>query len=340
MKLSIIIVNWNSKDFLRACLKSIKDTCSELTPEVIVVDGGSYDGCSEMLAREFRWVEFIQSPENLGFAKANNLGFKRATGDCVLFLNPDTEIRPGAIQSLVTEIHRCSAVGILGPRLLNTDGSLQKSCVRALPTPLNRALDSELLRRLFPNSRLWGVSEAFQSSCAVEVEAVSGACMLLRSEIFRRVGGFTEAFFMYAEDMDLCAKVGRLDMSVYHVPHAEILHHGGGSSRTQVSRFKILMMRIAGETYMRLNHGRSAALLFRLLQALSAIVRLTAAVVAWSFTLGPRRATIGASIKKWTYVLQWALGLSHSTLPKINGSLLGSNCSQHLATTLKSRSCK
>lgn len=310
MSLSILIVNWRSEAFVRQCLHSLRAHCADLAPQIIVVDGGSFDGCGAMIAAEFPGVDFVQSPQNVGFGRANNLGFGRVTGEALLLLNPDTEVPAGALPTLLAELERRPDAGILGPKLLNTDGSLQTSCVRALPTPLNRALDSDLFRRLLPDSRLWGVGEAFRATGPVEVEAVSGACMLLRSEVFRRVGGFSPEFFMYGEDMDLCAKVRRLGLRNVYVPTASVTHHGSGSSNTQVSQFATVMMRIAGDTYMRLNHGPLAAWRYRALQVVSALVRLGLALPAAGLLRGPRRAAARNAAHKWWCVLRWAVGAS------------------------------
>ena len=308
VKLTILIVNWRSKDYLRRCLQTVHATCGELTPQIVVVDGGSFDGCGEMLASEFPAVEFVQSPDNIGFGRCNNLGCERARGDLLLLLNPDTELRPESVQRLVTELERRPDAGIVAPRLLNTDGSLQVHCVRALPTPLNRALDSDLLRRWLPNSRLWGVGEAFRASTPVVVEAVSGACMLLRSGVFRRVGGFSPEFFMYGEDMDLCAKVRRLGLRNIHVPLAEVLHHGGGSTQTQVSQFSTEKMREAWSIYMKLNHGRLTRFNYHLLQVISALIRMGLLTPACLFMGGARRRAARCSLQKWWSVLWWAVG--------------------------------
>jgi N-acetylglucosaminyl-diphospho-decaprenol L-rhamnosyltransferase len=315
MSLSILIVNWNSRDYLRKCLHTVRFTCQELSPQVIVVDAGSFDGCRLMLATEFPEVEFMQSRENLGFARSNNLGFQHAKGEFVLLLNPDTELQQGAVATLLSVLQSRSDCGIAAPRLLNTDGSLQTSCVSALPTPWNAFLDSEALRNLFPRWRIWGTWEAFSASEPVGVEAVSGACMLMRSETFRKAGGFNPYFFMYAEDRDLCAKVRRLGFKVCHVPAAKVVHHGGGSSQVQTSDFSILMKRIANKTYMKLNHGYGSALLYRFLQGFSAAVRLCLLAPGICFLRGRRRTSALSALRKWWVVLRWALGLPTMRLP-------------------------
>jgi len=304
--LSILIVNWNSKDYLRKCLQSVRMTCVGISLQVIVVDSASYDGCGAMLAGEFPEVEFIQCPENLGFGRSNNLGFQRVRGEYLLLLNPDTELHPGAVARMLEVLNSVPAAGIAAPRLLNADGSLQCTCVRALPTPLNRAVDSEVLRRWSPRSSLWSTWEAFHSAQPVTVEAVSGACMVMRADTFRSLGGFSPQFFMYGEDMDLCAKARRLGLKVVHIPGAQVVHHGGGSSSKQLSRFSAVMMRQAGETYMVLNHGAMTAWIYRGLQAASAVVRLLILLVM--LPMRPRcRGAVLMSIQKWWEVLMWAI---------------------------------
>jgi GT2 family glycosyltransferase len=306
--LSILIVNWNSKDLLMSCLASIRATCGELTPQVVVVDGGSFDGCAEMLAEHFPEVVFVQSDENIGFGRSNNLGFSRVKGEAVLLLNPDTEVRAGAVQRLMLELQHLSHAGLLGSRLLNSDLTLQNS-VHALPKPVRQALDSEALRRLLSRLSLWAPPTDFAPAESVEVEAVSGACMLLKSSTFRDVGGFSPAYFMFAEDMDLCLKIRRRGLKIYHVPAAEILHHSGASSAGQGSTFSTVMMREALLTYMRLNYGLFGAAVYRFFSGVSAVIRLVMAMPALALSSDVGRTQVRASIAKSRAILSWSLGL-------------------------------
>lgn len=302
--LSILIVNWKSKDYLRKCLHSVEATCADLQLQIVVVDGGSFDGCGDMLAAVFPYVEFVQSAENVGFGRSNNLGFQKVRGEYVLLLNPDTELRPNSVQAMLRTLSTTSDAALIGPRLLNTDGTLQKSSVQALPTPLNQALRSEFLMRHFPRSRLWGATKAYFETSPTSVEAVSGACMLLRSSDFHTIGGFHPAYFMYAEDMDLCYRIQYvLGRKVIHCPTSEVLHHGGGSSKTQFAHFSAKMKLEALATYFRLNHGASSEFLFRLFQGASAVVRL---LYLYPSTLIRPNLESRISIERWTYVLSWA----------------------------------
>ena len=307
MTVSILIVNWNSKDLLRECLSSIQQTCADLEPQIVVVENGSFDGCAEMITAEFPEVEFIQGSDNIGFGRANNLGLTRVTGDAVWVLNPDTEVRPGALQTLLGELDRLPDAGIVSPRLLNADLTLQWS-VHALPRPVRQALDSEILRRALSPYALWAPPSDFAPLGTVAVEAVGGTAMLMRTETFRSVGGFTADYFIYAEDMDLCFKILRAGFRIYHVPAAEIVHHGGASSSEQGSSFAAVMMREALHSYMVLNHGPRSARTYRLATGVSALGRL--ALLAPSLMLGdePHRSRRKATFSQWRSVLSWSVG--------------------------------
>ncbi|MEM1082941.1 MAG: glycosyltransferase family 2 protein [Verrucomicrobiota bacterium] len=309
MKVSILIVNWNSKDYLRSCLESVQATCGSLEPEIVVVDGGSFDGCDEMLAEEYPKVIFVQSPDNIGFARCNNLGFESVTGDLVILLNPDTELREGALDLLLEQLEVLPMAGIVCPRLYNTDGTLQTSSVQAFPTPLNQSLGSEFLYKLLPSSGMWKTKEAYQATEPVEVDAVSGACMVMRSELFRKLGGFTKDFFMYAEDMDLCYRARQSGVRIYHVPGAEVVHHGGGSSKTRFNKFSDVMMREALHRYMVLNHGRLRGFTYRCAMGMSGVVRMTLMGLLLPFGGKSTRKDRWDSIRKWTAILRWSLGM-------------------------------
>jgi len=307
MTVSILIVNWNSKDFLRQCLLSIRQTCADLEPQIVAVENGSFDGCAEMITAEFPEVEFIQSGDNIGFGRANNLGLTRVTGDAVWVLNPDTEVRPGALQTLLGELERFPDAGIVSPRFMHADLTLQSS-VHALPIPVRGALDSEILRRALSPYGLWAPPRDFAPPGTVAVGAVPGTAMLMRTETFRSVGGFTADYFMYAEDMDLCFKILRAGFRIYHVPAAEVVHHGGASSSVQGSSFASVMMREALHHYMVLNHGPRSAWTYRLATGVSALGHL--ALLAPTLMLGdePHRSKHKATFSHWRSVLSWSVG--------------------------------
>lgn len=319
MDLSVIIVNWNSKDYVRQCLASLFHHTAASRPEVIVVDGASFDGCDAMLAAEFPTVRFVQSPTNVGFGRANNLGVEHATRTHLLLLNPDTELTENAPAMLLEWAARLPDAGAIGCRLLNKDGVLQTSCVQSFPTVLNQLLDSEFLRGAFPKSSLWGMAPLLGDRDQVHVaEAISGACILVRRDRFLAVGGFTPSYFMYGEDLDLCCKLQRAGFRNYFVPQTSVIHFGGGSSSRAPSDFSTVMMRQSVQHFLRLNQGAGAAALYRATLGGSAVLRL--------MLIGPmllfRRGVVQHgrdSFRKWKAILRWACGFPTATAkPKVN----------------------
>ncbi len=319
---SIIIVNWNSKDYLRKCIQSIYANTTGISFEIIVVDSASYDGCDEMIAREFPSVKFIQSEKNVGFSRANNLGFEHSLGECILFLNPDTELDGPAINVLYNALANLGDAGIIGARLLNTDGSLQMTSINAFPTILNQLVDAEVLRRKFPHFPLWGIQPLFAAAKKqMEVQVVSGACMLVKRMTFENVGKFDEDFFMYSEDVELCFKARQHGYKNYFVPGAEIIHHGGCSTLKQgTNQFANVMMRQSRWRYFKKTRGTAYAALFRVSLLAAAAARL---VCIWIYCL-PKRPVENskAAFGKWLAIAQWCIGLkSHlnfKTVPSRN----------------------
>jgi N-acetylglucosaminyl-diphospho-decaprenol L-rhamnosyltransferase len=318
LDLSIVIVNWHSADYVRACVDSLVAQTSAVSYEVVVVDNASYDDCEQQLARTHPGVVFVQSAENVGFGGANNLGARQSRGRVLLFLNPDTEVRDGAIDRLHAHVAGMSNAGVVGCRLLNTDGSLQTSCVQALPTVLNQLLDLDVLRRLLPRASLWRTEALFApgSGRPVPVEAVSGACMMVRREVFASMGGFSPAFFMYGEDLDLCARVSRAGFTNAYAGDCEVVHHGGGSSRKMPSTFSVIMMCESVALLIRRSRGRGAGQLYRVALTIAASLRLAMLAVTIPLWLISRRtgAWLGAG-RKWLAVLGWGLGLNRSVAP-------------------------
>lgn len=310
LELSIIIVNWRSTEFLRKCLATIYEQTKSVRFEIIVVDNASFDGSAEMIRREFPCVRFIQASENLGFAKANNLAFASAKGQNILFLNPDTEILDRAIDKLVNGMATTPAAGIMGAKLLNSDGSLQTSCVQSFPTILNRAVDAEYLRRVFPKSSFWGTRALYENRPSpVPVEIVSGACLLIRRAIFERIGQFSCDYFMYAEDVELCFKAKSALCGVFYLASAQIVHHGGQSSGKQEGPFAAIMNRKSLHTFMKVTRGQHYASAYRCATAAVAICRIILLGSVVAMTLGSfKRESLSGALEKWSAVLRWAIG--------------------------------
>jgi GT2 family glycosyltransferase len=306
MDVSIVIVNWNSREFLRKCLASIEASVRTIRYEVVVIDSGSFDGCEAMLREQYPQVRFLQSSENLGFAKANNRAFEASSGECVLFLNPDTEVVGSAIETMHAFLTSLPDAGIVGCRLINSDGTLQSSCVQSIPTITNQVLDSEFFRNLWPKSALWGMAALFDNGPgASEVEGISGACLMVRRSIFEQVGRFSEDYFMYVEDLDLSCKVRRAGYRNYYIPGATVTHHGGQSSQQATSAFAATMTREAVRRFLRKTRGTAHSAGYRFMMLVSAVGRLCVLGAAWIAGGGsPSRA---ASCQKWLAILRWSV---------------------------------
>jgi N-acetylglucosaminyl-diphospho-decaprenol L-rhamnosyltransferase len=311
---SIIIVNYNSAAFTRECLLTIFASTNQVIVEVIVIDNASYDGCEETIRAEFPEVIFIQSDCNLGFAGANNLGIRVAKGRHILFLNPDTEIRDSAIQRLLAALESMPDAGMVGGRLLNSDLSVQTTSITAFPSILNQVLGTEYLRQRFPHARLWGIGPLFEDhAIPVQVDAISGACMLAKREVVDQVRGFTDDYFMYAEDLDLCLKIKRAGWNVYYVPDAVVIHHGGRSSTSRVeTAYAAIMIRESMFQFMQWHRGLWYAVLFRVTTTLVAACRLIllTLLLPASLSLVWRRSLVHGW-SKWSRILAWCVGLQN-----------------------------
>ncbi len=208
--LTIIIVNWNVRDLLRACLTSVLAglEADALSAEVIVVDNNSADHSADMVSAEFPLVTLIANDRNLGFGTANNQGLAASTGENVLFLNPDTVVRPGTFGALLDFLAEHPEVACVGPRLLNPDGSTQPSR-RGFPQLRTAFVESTPLQRYAGG--LQSVRQFYRQDApedeAQQVDWIVGAAMLIRRSVLEEVGGFDESFFMYSEEMDLCFRI-------------------------------------------------------------------------------------------------------------------------------------
>jgi len=232
--ISIIIVSYNVKTFLQHCIHSVQKASNGLNTELFVVDNNSIDGTGEMVQREFPDVHFIGNDINLGFGKANNQALKLSTGKYVLFLNPDTLIEENTLRVLLEFMENNATVGIAGPKILNSDGTLQLACRRSFPSP-SIALPKLIgLSALFPKSKLFGKYNLtyLDPNKSYAVDAISGSFMFCRGELIRELKGFDEDFFMYGEDLDLCRRVQLKGNLVYYVADTTIIHHKGESSKS------------------------------------------------------------------------------------------------------------
>jgi len=257
--LSVIIVSWNVRDLLDHALDAVY-TAGTHTPEleVIVVDSASVDGTPEMIRERYPQVHLIASDENLGFAKGNNRGIAEAHGEYLLLLNADTVVRGDALAVLVSTLQEHPDAGMVGPRLLNADGTTQSSR-RRIPTLPVLFLESTWLQGLAPRRQLarFYVEDVADDKVQL-VDWLTGAAMLIRREVLDDVGGLDEGFFMYSEELDWCHRIGDAGWKIIYTPAAQIVHYGGKSSE-QVAPARHIYFQSSKIRYASKYHGWLAA---------------------------------------------------------------------------------
>jgi GT2 family glycosyltransferase len=303
-QISVIIVSWNARNYLRDCLASIREVGGSLVREIIVVDNASKDGSPEMVATEFPEVKLVHAGANLGFARANNLGIKQASGSFLALVNSDVIVHPGCFVQLTRILERQKGVGLVGPRIASGDGRLQLTC-RRLPSFWNltcRALALDLVLSRWPlfsgfEMRHWDYGNL------AEVEVLSGCFWLARKAAVEQVGGLDERFFFYAEDLDWCKRFHDQGWKTVFVPEATATHFGGGSSSNAPLRYSIEMER-ANLAYWRKHHGLLGEWTCRLLSLVHHGFRLVPRVF---LEVGGAAARPGGKLKKHAVCVRWLL---------------------------------
>lgn len=279
MNLSIIIVSWNTRDILAQCLTSIYLHPPEGAYEIWVVDNASDDSSIEMLKSDFPDVRLIENTRNVGFAHANNQALQVCNGKNVLLLNPDTKVFPGTFKLLMDFLHSHSSAGVVGPRTLNPDHSLQTSCY-PFPTLLR-----EFWRLLhFDKFKPYGTysMSGWDTNNAKEVDVLLGACLLISKDVLDEIGFFDENYFMYTEEVDLCYRIRQSGKHNYWLPQASIIHYGGQSTK-QAATAMFLQLYKSKLQFFRKHYGKVAGFLYKLILFVTALPRLLLIFLAWSY---------------------------------------------------------
>lgn len=242
MKLSVIIVNYNCHDKILGCLESLKNLRNKNSDyEVIVVDNHSTDKSPEMIKVNASWVKLIQNDSNLGFAKGNNKGLRLAQGKYILFLNPDTEIPQGAIETMLEFMENNPETGASTCRVELADQRLDPACHRGFPTPWASFSYFFKLERLFPKSKTFG--KYHMTWCQLdephEIDSPSGCFFLVRKSVLDKVGSFDEDYFLYGEDVDLAYRIKQAGFKILFYPKVKIIHYKGVSSGIKVTTSKV-----------------------------------------------------------------------------------------------------
>ncbi len=242
IELSIIIVNYNVKDFLEQTLISVKKALKGILSEIIVVDNASSDGSTVLMRQKYPDVTLVDNSENLGFAKGSNQGLRLARGKYLVLLNPDTIVQEGTFKKMLMFYKKHPDTGMVGCKILNPDGTLQLACRRSFPTPWVAFTKLSGLSYLFPKSRLFGKYNLtyLDPDRSCEVDAISGSFMMLHRKILKDVGYLDEAFFLYGEDLDWCYRIRENGWKVQYSPETAIIHFKGESSkRAQFDHLKV-----------------------------------------------------------------------------------------------------
>lgn len=271
--ISIIIVSWNVRALLRACLDSIEATKEALPVEVIVVDGNSHDGSGAMVREAFPQVQLIACDENVGFPRGNNLGLAQANGRYLYLLNPDTIVTEGALQTMLAYMQENADVGVVGAQLHYPDGSVQSSR-RRFPTLATPFWESTWLQPYAPASILRHYyMEESDDDALVDADWVMGASMFVRREVYEQVGGMDADYFMYSEELDWCRRIKKAGWRVVYLPTAHIIHYEGKSSGQVVTHRHVYFNR-AKLRYFRKYHGGVFAFVLRLFLLLGYVVQI------------------------------------------------------------------
>lgn len=340
MDVSFIIVSWNVCDLLRRCLLSIEQQTESggtnnvtpptetlrfasrgefaqtdpnasqsavngLTAEIWVVDNASSDGTVEMLRTEFPTVRLIANSENVGFTRANNQALEQAQGRYSFLLNPDTELRPGALAALVEYMTAHPRTGMIGPQLFYGDGSLQSSR-RRFPTLATAFLESTRLQQWFPRNRVLTRYYMLDTpdDLTQEVDWINGSAMFVRREVYATLGGFDERFFMYSEELDWCYRAKQAGWQIVYLPPAQIVHHEGKSSEQVVAR-RDIYFHSSKIRFFRKYRGPWVAGILRAFLLLMFALQLGEEGLKW--LAGHKRAMRAARIKAYWQVLSSGL---------------------------------
>jgi len=262
LDLSIVIVSYNSKRFLKNCLRSIYENLGVSNFEVIVVDNSSQDGSVSMLKEEFPQVKIIENQKNLGFARANNQALKKCQGKYILLLNPDTELFSTTLDQMLFFMDQHPDAGALGIRTWSDPQKTFQWGADILLTPILFIFEFTLLGKLFPQNRIfkkcWEADrKIFDCQSYSLVETIDGDCLLVRKEILEEVGFLDEDFFMYYEDLDWCRRIKEKGWSLYYLAEAEVVHYAWKSSSNRDEAYRTFLNGMG--PYLKKNFGRFEA---------------------------------------------------------------------------------
>jgi len=233
IKVSVIIVNYNVKDFIVHAIQSLQRALNKIPHEIFVVDNASVDGSVQMIRSHFPQINLIENKKNIGFSAANNIALKKASGEYLVLLNPDTVVQEDTFTGLIAFMEKTPDAGAATCKILNPNGSFSLDSRHSIPTPLTAIWKILGLSRLFPKSKIFGRYNLtyLDQNDTYPVDAISGSFMMIRRRTFEQVGYLDEDFFMYCEDVDYCYRILKEGWKIYYVPVSNIIHYKGESTK-------------------------------------------------------------------------------------------------------------
>jgi len=308
--LSNIIVSWNAKEYLDECLQSIDENAPHFKYETIVVDNASTDGAPDLVAEKYPHVHLIRNTENLGFAKANNIGIEKSEAKYVCLINSDAVVLKDCLDLMCRYMDEHPEIGVLGPKVLNRDGSLQPTC-REFPTFWKNICHAMALNKLFPKSSLFGgyTMMDWSHDTVREVDFLSGCFMMVRRSAIEQVGMLDDNFFFYAEDKDWCKRFWKAGWKVVYFPQAKAIHYLYGSSDKDPVKLYIQQTK-ANLQYYSKHHNFISKMGFIVSNILHQIIRVFGYSVLYLIKSGGREIVF-LKIKRSCSCLIWLLNPTH-----------------------------
>jgi len=314
IKLSIVIVNWNVRELLRGCLESLRKATKSIDFQIFVVDNASVDGSVEMVKSEFPEVKLIENKGNQWFPKANNQALKLVKGEYTLLINPDTVVNDDVLTGMIGFIDSHPEIGMVGPKILLPDGSIQYECARELPTLSGAFFSLFYLKTLFPRHKIFSkeVFGGWDHKTSRIIPAISGACMLIRTALLKKIGFLDETIPMYFEDIDLCKRVNQAGAKVYYLADAEIIHYSGQSLGKQSSPQMVRQFEFPAYQRFFAKYGSSGKLfMYNLLLFSASLLRIIIILPGWLIfsPLGKKKPQVFAygTLKKYLAGIEVAL---------------------------------